>query len=125
MNEEDIKTVALAMIDLIGDFKNSKGWLDAISNVLPKHLSTSKRFIKLIKQHCLKMKTKRVKEGDVTKKYQELTDVLFGLDDYIEKFKAKKVNTGFSYNSGENTEWETVESLRSLIKEHVDPTFEI
>jgi UDP-N-acetylglucosamine 4,6-dehydratase len=46
------------------------------------------------------------------------------LDDFITAFKAKKVPAGFKYNSGENTEWESVESLRMLIKEHVDSTFE-
>lgn len=46
------------------------------------------------------------------------------LDDFIKAFDAKKVPLGFSYNSGENDEWETVDSLRRLIKEHVDPTFE-
>ena len=30
---------------------------------------------------------------------------------------------GFSYNSGDNTDWETVESLRELVKIHVDPNF--
>ena len=38
---------------------------------------------------------------------------------------AKKVPEGFSYNSGDNEEWETVESLRALISEHVDPTFKV
>ncbi|WP_421947839.1 UDP-N-acetylglucosamine 4,6-dehydratase (inverting) [Phaeodactylibacter xiamenensis] len=47
------------------------------------------------------------------------------LSDYIAHFNAKKVELGFRYNSGENTEWETVESLRSLIKEYIDPTFEV
>jgi UDP-N-acetylglucosamine 4,6-dehydratase (inverting) len=47
------------------------------------------------------------------------------LEDYINTFKAKKVALGFSYNSGENEDWETVDSLRALIKEHVDSTFEI
>jgi len=47
------------------------------------------------------------------------------LADFVEHFKAKKVSPGFKYNSGENTTWETVESLRKLIKEHVDPTFEV
>lgn len=47
------------------------------------------------------------------------------LEDYIKEFKAEPVEQGFTYNSGKNTEWETVESLRKLIKEHVDPTFEI
>ena len=44
-------------------------------------------------------------------------------EDYIQHHKAKKVPFGFKYNSGTNTEWETIESLRSLIKEHVDPDF--
>ena len=47
------------------------------------------------------------------------------LDDYVSHFNAKKVPTGFKYNSGENTEWETVEGLRELIKEHVDSGFEV
>jgi UDP-N-acetylglucosamine 4,6-dehydratase/5-epimerase len=45
------------------------------------------------------------------------------LEDYVQHFKAKKVEMGFRYNSGENTEWETVESLRRLIREHVDAGF--
>jgi FlaA1/EpsC-like NDP-sugar epimerase len=47
------------------------------------------------------------------------------IEDYIKQFNAEKVVKGFQYNSGENTEWETVASLRKLIKEHVDPTFEV
>lgn len=47
------------------------------------------------------------------------------LDDFIRTFNAKIVKQGFAYNSGDNDEWETVESLRELIKEHVDPTFEV
>ncbi|WP_025763241.1 UDP-N-acetylglucosamine 4,6-dehydratase (inverting) [Dyadobacter tibetensis] len=46
------------------------------------------------------------------------------LETFIKEFDAKLVEEGFSYNSGENTEWETVDSLRKLIKEHVDSTFE-
>jgi UDP-N-acetylglucosamine 4,6-dehydratase/5-epimerase len=46
-------------------------------------------------------------------------------DDFIKKFKAVKVKPGFQYNSGENDEWETIEDLRSLILEHVDPTFTV
>lgn len=46
----------------------------------------------------------------------------------IQKFiienNAKLVPAGFSYNSGDNTEWENVESLRSLIKKHLYPNFE-
>ncbi|WP_405198338.1 UDP-N-acetylglucosamine 4,6-dehydratase (inverting) [Christiangramia sp. LLG6405-1] len=47
------------------------------------------------------------------------------LDEFIEKFNAKKVTPGFQYNSGENEEWESVENLRELIKKHVDPTFKV
>ncbi|KZE82836.1 UDP-N-acetylglucosamine 4,6-dehydratase (inverting) [Myroides marinus] len=47
------------------------------------------------------------------------------LEDFIGKFNAVKVQEGFAYNSGDNTEWETVEGLRTLIKEHVDHTFEV
>lgn len=47
------------------------------------------------------------------------------LDDFLKHFNGKKVEFGFRYNSGENTEWETVEGLRELIKEHVDPDFNV
>ncbi len=47
------------------------------------------------------------------------------LDDFISKFKAKPVPEGFRYNSGENTEWMTVEQIREQIKSHVDPTFTV
>lgn len=45
------------------------------------------------------------------------------LEDYKNEFDAVMVPSGFAYNSGDNTEWETIDSLRYLIKEHVDPTF--
>jgi UDP-N-acetylglucosamine 4,6-dehydratase (inverting) len=45
------------------------------------------------------------------------------LEEFVDFFKAQKVPIGFKYNSAENTEWETVESLRKLIKEHVDSDF--
>ena len=47
----------------------------------------------------------------------------FNLIEFIKKFEAKKVPEGFNYNSSNNSEWETVDSLRSLIKEHVDSNF--
>jgi len=46
-------------------------------------------------------------------------------DDYIKHHKAIKVPFGFKYNSGTNSEWETVESLRQLIVKHVDPNFKV
>lgn len=48
----------------------------------------------------------------------------FDMVKFNQTFKAKKVPEGFNYNSGQNTEWETVESLRELIKQHVDPNFD-
>ena len=48
----------------------------------------------------------------------------FNINEYVTFFSAKKVHEGFSYNSGTNTEWESVESLRILIKKHVDSNFE-
>jgi UDP-N-acetylglucosamine 4,6-dehydratase (inverting) len=63
---------------------------------------------------------------DLGKYYTILPSKLkWKVDDFIAVHKAKKVKEGFAYNSGENTEWETVESLRSLIKEHVDPSFNV
>lgn len=47
------------------------------------------------------------------------------IEEFIQHFKASKVDEGFSYTSDKNTEWETIDSLRNLIKEHVDPTFEV
>ncbi len=49
----------------------------------------------------------------------------WNIEDFIKEFNAAKVPVGFAYNSGDNSEWETVEGLRELIKEHVDPTFKI
>tara|TARA_B110000240_G_C13478701_1_gene444316 strand:- start:791 stop:1822 length:1032 start_codon:yes stop_codon:yes gene_type:complete len=46
-------------------------------------------------------------------------------DDYKKAFGAVEVPKGFSYDSGNNTEWETVESLRDLLKLHVDSKFKV
>lgn len=40
--------------------------------------------------------------------------------DYLKHHKAKKVKEGFKYSSDTNDNWETVESLKILIKEHTD-----
>ena len=40
-------------------------------------------------------------------------------------FNGVDVPNEFSYNSGNNTEWETIESLRELVKIHVDPKFKV
>ncbi len=44
--------------------------------------------------------------------------------DFLDHHKAVKVPFGFKYNSGTNTEWESVETLRNLINSHVDSTFQ-
>ena len=49
----------------------------------------------------------------------------WNIEEFIDTFNAKPVAKGFSYNSGDNNEWETVESLRQLIKTHVDNDFEV
>jgi UDP-N-acetylglucosamine 4,6-dehydratase (inverting) len=49
----------------------------------------------------------------------------FKVEDFIVHFQATKVKPGFQYNSGENTEWVSVEELRQLIVEHVDPSFSV
>lgn len=48
---------------------------------------------------------------------------IFDLKKYVGHFNATKVQEGFSYDSGNNTQWETVETLRDLIRAHVDPAF--
>ncbi|MBL7859870.1 MAG: UDP-N-acetylglucosamine 4,6-dehydratase (inverting) [Cyclobacteriaceae bacterium] len=50
---------------------------------------------------------------------------IFNVEDYKMHFKAQNVPQGFSYNSGNNDQWETVENLRVLINKYVDPNFEI
>ena len=50
------------------------------------------------------------------------TEPVFNLEDFKLKFNAVPVPKGFSYNSETNTKWETVESMRLLIQEHVDET---
>jgi len=46
-------------------------------------------------------------------------------EDFIKHHNAKPVPFGFKYNSGTNTEWETVETLREKIKTFVDPNFKV
>ena len=61
---------------------------------------------------------------DLGKYYTILPSVPhFDLNDFITSFDAVKVPEGFNYNSGTNTEWETVAGLRALIKEHVNSNF--
>jgi UDP-N-acetylglucosamine 4,6-dehydratase/5-epimerase len=62
---------------------------------------------------------------DLGKYYTILPSVPnFDIQEFKNHFNAHLVPNGFNYNSGDNTEWETVEGLRNLIKEHVDPNFQ-
>lgn len=64
---------------------------------------------------------------DLGRYYAILPSVCFmnNEEDFIKHHNAIKVPFGFKFNSETNTEWETVESLRALIKEHVDPEFTV
>jgi UDP-N-acetylglucosamine 4,6-dehydratase (inverting) len=42
---------------------------------------------------------------------------------YLADFKGRFCASGFKYNSGTNNEWLTVEKIRELIRQHVDPAF--
>lgn len=45
-------------------------------------------------------------------------------EEFIQHHHAKPVAEGFSYNSGTNNDWETVETLREKIRQYVDPDFQ-
>lgn len=63
---------------------------------------------------------------DLGKYYAILPQVpRFSLEEFVKKNNAKKVEQGFQYNSGQNTDWETVESLREKIRKYVDPSFQV
>lgn len=48
---------------------------------------------------------------------------LWDVEEYLTKNGGKRCEPGFSYDSGKNTEWLTVEDLRNLVREHVDAAF--
>jgi UDP-N-acetylglucosamine 4,6-dehydratase (inverting) len=45
------------------------------------------------------------------------------MEKYQKHYEAKRVERGFSYNSGTNKEWLSVEQLRNLVTEHIDTNF--
>ena len=47
----------------------------------------------------------------------------WNLNEFLKFHNASKVSEGFSYNSKDNLEWETISSLRNLIKKNVDKNF--
>ena len=53
------------------------------------------------------------------------TTPVWNVDKYVEAFKAKRVKEDFSYTSGNNNQWLSVEEIREQVKKHVDPSFSI
>ena len=64
---------------------------------------------------------------DIGKLYAILPSISFtsSENEFLEHHKAKKVKFGFKYNSGQNTEWEDVESLRNLISQYLDGSLDM
>ncbi|MCC8071490.1 MAG: UDP-N-acetylglucosamine 4,6-dehydratase (inverting) [Bacteroidales bacterium] len=64
---------------------------------------------------------------DIGKYYAILPSVSFKHQPaaYIAHHNGKRVPEGFHYSSDQNTEWETVETMREKIKRYVDPNFEV
>lgn len=61
---------------------------------------------------------------DIGKYYAILPQVPnWSKEEFMKHFNAIEVPQGFKYNSGENTDWETIESLREKIKTYIDPNF--
>ncbi|MBK8946940.1 MAG: UDP-N-acetylglucosamine 4,6-dehydratase (inverting) [Ignavibacteriae bacterium] len=58
-------------------------------------------------------------------KYYAILPSGIKIDKYLEYYNAKTVCEGFSYNSGENTDWITVEEMRELIIKYVDKNFHV
>ena len=50
---------------------------------------------------------------------------IWDINDFVKRLNAKKVQEGFQYNSGENSEWLSIDELRFLINKHVDSEFKI
>ena len=48
----------------------------------------------------------------------------YSVESYCESRDATPVEPGFSYNSGSNPDFLTVDQIRELIRTHVDPDFQ-
>jgi len=64
---------------------------------------------------------------DLGKYYAILPSVSYNhtQEEYLIHHNAKLVEPGFTYNSGTNSEFETIETIREKIKKFVDPNFKI
>jgi len=61
---------------------------------------------------------------DIGKYYSIIPQVpQWSIDKYVKSFDGTKVPAGFCYNSGDNSEWLSVNQIRDLIKKHLDPNF--
>jgi UDP-N-acetylglucosamine 4,6-dehydratase len=61
---------------------------------------------------------------DLGKYYVILPQVpVWNREQFISTFRARSVTPGFSYSSGANEEWLSVEQIRTLIRTHLDPDF--
>jgi UDP-N-acetylglucosamine 4,6-dehydratase len=61
---------------------------------------------------------------DLGKYYAILPQLpVWSLEEYLKLFSGAKVPVGFSYSSSDNTDWLSIEDIRSLITEHVDAGF--
>lgn len=49
----------------------------------------------------------------------------YSLEEYVEKNKVKRVESGFAYNSGTNDRWLSIEQIRDLIRNQIDPSFQV
>ena len=58
-------------------------------------------------------------------KYYAILPTDIDKEKYLKYYHATPVPEGFKYNSGTNSTWETVVSLREKIKKYVDPDFEL
>jgi hypothetical protein len=66
-----------------------------------------------------------------TEKHYIIVPMLYGhsaadvMKRYSEKHQGTLVPAGFSYNSGKNAEWLSVDQIRTLIRQYCDPTFSV
>lgn len=50
---------------------------------------------------------------------------LWDVEAFMQAFSGKMCSQGFCYNSGSNSEWLSVEEIRTLVLKHVDPSFNV
>lgn len=63
---------------------------------------------------------------DLGKYYAILPQVpVWSKEEYYKITGCSEVEPGFKYNSGTNNDWLSVSAIRNLIRQHVDPTFDI